>query len=195
MVAKMQGPDRVFVPARRNAPSAAVAIRCMVPFMNTVPDSRMEDAAARRARIVAQRRQETGIDEAMIDRLVRAFYGKVRLDPMLGPVFDARVDDWEHHFTILGAFWSSVTIGTGAYSGTPMQKHIGLPVDGRHFDRWLRLFGETAIEICPPDAARLFIERAMRIAESLELAIAGDLRIMLAKGERLHRPALDITPA
>lgn len=151
----------------------------------------MEDAGARRARIVAQRKLETGIDEAMIDRLVRSFYGKVRLDPMLGPIFEARVHDWERHFQILGAFWSSVALGTGAYSGTPMQKHIGLPADGRHFDRWLRLFGETAIEVCPPDAARLFIERAMRIAESLELAIAGDLGQMLAKGERLYRPSLD----
>lgn len=152
----------------------------------------MEDASERRARIVAQRRLETGIDEAMIDRLVRAFYAKVRRDPMLGPIFNARVDDWEHHFELLGAFWSSVTLGTGAYSGTPMQKHIGLPADSRHFDRWLRLFGETAIELCPPDAARLFIERAMRIAESLELAIAGDLRIMLGKGERLVREDLSV---
>lgn len=151
----------------------------------------MEDLAARRARIVAQRKLETGIDEAMIDRLVRAFYGKVRLDPMLGPIFEARVEDWEHHFQTLGAFWSAVTLGTGAYLGTPMQKHIGLPVDSRHFDRWLTLFGETAIAICPPDAARVFLERAMRIAESLELAIAGDLRIMLGKDERLRRDDLD----
>ncbi|MBX9456242.1 MAG: group III truncated hemoglobin [Rhizobium sp.] len=150
----------------------------------------MEDLAARRARIVEQRRRETGIDEAMIDRLVRAFYGKVRQDPILGPIFEARVKDWEHHFQILGAFWSSVTLGTGAYSGTPMQKHAGLPVDGRHFDRWLLLFGETAIAVCPPDAARLFLERAIRIAESLELAIAGNLGVMLGKGERLDRPDL-----
>lgn len=152
----------------------------------------MEDLAARRARMVAQRRLETGIDEAMIDRLVRSFYGRVRLDPMLGPVFEARVEDWEHQFQVFGAFWSSVTIGSGAYSGTPMQKHIGLPVDSRHFDRWLTLFGETAIEVCPPDAARIFLERAMRIAESLELAIANDLRIMLGKGERLHRSDADV---
>jgi len=172
-----------------------MGIRMRHPYIcDDSKDRTMEDAAERRARIVAQRRLETGIDEAMIDRLVRTFYGKVRLDPMLGPIFEARVQDWEHHFRILGAFWSSVTLGTGAYSGTPMQKHIGLPADSRHFDRWLRLFGQTAIEICPPDAARLFIERAMRIAESLELAIAGELGVMLGKGERLHRPALGVEP-
>ena len=153
----------------------------------------MEDAAERRARIVEQKKRETGIDDAMIDRLVRAFYGKVRLDPALGPIFNERVVDWEHHFRQLGAFWSSVTLGSGAYAGSPMQKHVGLPVDGRHFDRWLRLFAETAMETCPPAAARLFLERAIRIAESLELAISGDLGLMLAKGERLHRPELDAT--
>ncbi|CAN7425362.1 group III truncated hemoglobin [Rhizobium sp. LjRoot254] len=153
----------------------------------------MEDAAERRARIVEQKKRETGIDEAMIDRLVRAFYGKVRLDAALGPIFNERVVDWEHHFKQLGAFWSSVTLGSGAYAGSPMQKHIGLPVDGRHFDRWLRLFAETAMETCPPAAARLFLERAIRIAESLELAISGDLGVILAKGERLHRPELDAT--
>ena len=151
----------------------------------------MEDAAERRARIVEQKKRETGIDEVMIDRLVRDFYGKVRLDPTLGPIFNERVQDWEHHFRQLGAFWSSMTLGSGAYAGSPMQKHIGLPVDSRHFDRWLRLFAETAMETCPPDAARLFLERAIRVAESLELAVAGDLGVILAKGERLHRPELD----
>jgi hemoglobin len=165
----------------------SIVSRTLLTFRGT-----MEDLAARRARIVAQRKLETGIDEAMIDRLVRAFYGKVRLDPVLGPIFEARVEDWEHHFQTLGAFWSSVTLGTGAYTGTPMQKHIGLPVDSRHFDRWLTLFGETTIELCPPAAARVFLERAMRIAESLELAIAGDLRIMLGKDERLLRDDLDV---
>ena len=156
-------------------------------------DAKMNDAAERRAGIVAKRRLETGIDEAMIDRLVRQFYGKVRLDPDLGPIFNERVADWERHFIQLGAFWSSVTIGTGAYAGSPMQKHLKLPVDSRHFDQWLRLFGATVMELCPPVAARVFLERAMRIAESLELAIAGDLGLILAKDERLVRPELQTT--
>jgi hemoglobin len=161
-----------------------------LPRMQT--EHTQEDPATRRARIVDQRRAETGIDEAMIDRLVRRFYGRVRLDPTLGPIFEARVEDWEDHFRRLGAFWSSVTLGTGAYSGTPMQKHMGLPADGRHFDIWLRLFAETAAETCPAEAATLFIERALRIAESLELAIAADLGHMLGKGERLARPDAEV---
>jgi hemoglobin len=80
---------------------------------------------------------------------------------------------------------------TGSYHGRPMQKHLPLPVDGRHFDRWLELFAITARELCPPKAAAHFIERAQRIAESLELGIATTLGVMLKKGERLRREELD----
>ena len=34
-----------------------------------------------------------GVDEPMIERLVHAFYGKVRQDPELGPIFNREVDD------------------------------------------------------------------------------------------------------
>ena len=35
--------------------------------------------------IVADIVARTGIDEAMIERLVRTFYGRARLDPLIGP--------------------------------------------------------------------------------------------------------------
>jgi hemoglobin len=84
------------------------------------------------------------------------------------------------------AFWSSVTLMTGRYHGQPMQKHLPLPVDARHFDRWLALFEATARELCPPKAADHFVDRARRIAESLELGIASGRGIILRKGERLR---------
>ena len=71
------------------------------------------------------------------------------------------------------AFWSSVALMSGRYHGTPMVKHMPLPVDAGHFDRWLELFEITANEICPPVAAAHFVERARRIAASLELGVAG----------------------
>jgi hemoglobin len=147
--------------------------------------------AERRARITAAIRAETGIDEAMIERLVRGFYERVRADPLLGPVFAARIVDWEPHLRQMFAFWSSVALMSGAYHGQPMRKHLRLPVDGRHFDRWLALFEAAAHDICPPGAATHFIERARRIAESIELGVASVNGVMLAKGERLRRPELD----
>jgi truncated hemoglobin YjbI len=35
------------------------------------------------------------------------------------------------------AFWSSVALMSGRYHGQPMEKHLPLPIDARHFDRWL----------------------------------------------------------
>ena len=40
--------------------------------------------------------RETGINDAMIADLVETFYGRVRQDPLLAPVF-ARVEDWDGH--------------------------------------------------------------------------------------------------
>ncbi len=130
------------------------------------------DDPGRRARITAEIMQRTGIDEPMIERLVRTFYGRVQRDPLLAPVFAARVTDWEDHMVRLCAFWSSVALLSGRYHGQPMPKHAQLPVDGTHFDRWLDLFEATAREICPPAAADHFIDRARRIADSLEMGVA-----------------------
>jgi hemoglobin len=107
------------------------------------------------------------IDEAMIERLVRGFYAKVQSDVLLGPVFAARVTDWEPHLRQMCAFWSSVMLMSGRYRGNPMIKHMPLPIDAQHFGRWLDLFEETAHELCPPAAADAFVDRAHRIAQSL----------------------------
>lgn len=154
-------------------------------------DLSIQGGPARRAEITAAIRASTGIDEAMIDRLVRSFYGRVRDDALLAPIFAARIADWEPHLRRMVDFWSSVALMTGAYHGQPMQRHLSLPADGRHFDRWLDLFEATARDTCPPPAANHFIERARRIAESLELGMAASRGVMLHKGQRLRLPELD----
>jgi hemoglobin len=148
----------------------------------------MTPAEKRRAEITAGIVHRTGIDETTIARLVHTFYGKVRSDALLGPVFHQRITDWDSHLMRMCEFWSSVALMSGHYQGRPMEKHLPLPVDARHFDRWLQLFEETADEVCPPVAAAHFVERAHRIAESLELGIATGHGILLVKGQRLRRP-------
>jgi len=145
------------------------------------------EATERRERITAGIVARTGITESLIEHLVRAFYAKVRADAVLAPVFDARISDWEPHLQQMFAFWSSVALMSGRYHGTPMAKHTPLPVDADHFDRWLALFGETAREVCPPQAATHFVELARRIAASLELGIAGSQGVLLGRGERFRR--------
>ncbi|WP_306884943.1 group III truncated hemoglobin [Amorphus orientalis] len=148
------------------------------------------DPRERRARITAEIVTRTGIDEDLIERVVRTFYAKIRKDDVLGPVFDARISDWEPHLQRMCAFWSSVALLSGRYSGRPMEKHLALPVDADHFDRWLALFEETVHEVCTPAAAEHFVERARNIAQSLELGIAGQNGVLLMKGERYRtRPS------
>ncbi|MGE3711295.1 MAG: group III truncated hemoglobin [Hyphomicrobiaceae bacterium] len=131
-----------------------------------------------------------GIDEEMIRALVHTFYARVRKDALLGPIFESAVDDWDVHLDKLCGFWSSVTLMTGRYKGAPMQVHANLPeISAHHFDRWLELFRSTAKEICPPRAAALFIDRAERIAQSLELGIALHRGRGLKLGERLTAEA------
>jgi hemoglobin len=77
---------------------------------------------------VRRRGQSTGIDEAMIRRLVHGFYSRIRIDPVLGPIFAARIKEWDLHLSRMCAFWSSVVPMTGRYHGRPMQKHALLPV-------------------------------------------------------------------
>ena len=152
--------------------------------------SARSDAAnqSRRAEITSALTAETGIDEAMIETLVHRFYDKVRADALLGPVFEARIADWAPHLARMCDFWSSVALMSGRYHGTPMAKHLQLPIDAVHFDQWLALFAATAQEVCPPAAAAHFVARARRIAESLEMGVGGFNGAPLGKGGRYRIP-------
>ncbi|TAK98531.1 MAG: group III truncated hemoglobin [Rhodospirillaceae bacterium] len=144
--------------------------------------------ASQRPQTTADITARTGIDEVMIESLVRQFYGRIKDDPLLGPIFAAKITDWEPHLQRMCAFWSSVALMTGRYHGQPMRMHLPLPVEAEHFDRWLALFEQTAREICPPAAADHFVARARQIAESLELGVADGHGVLLRRGERFRRP-------
>jgi hemoglobin len=120
-----------------------------------------------------------GVDQAAIRRLVDTFYTRARADPVIGPIFQSAVQDWEHHLASITAFWSSVLLRSGDYGGRPLRPHLLLRLEGQHFDRWLALFEATAREQWPPEAAALIISRARRIADSFEMAIGshvGEIR-------------------
>ncbi len=113
-----------------------------------------------------------GISQDLIRQLVHTFYDKVRQDEELGPIFnDAIKDNWPAHLERMCMFWDSVALKTGTYKGKPVPKHVALKnLTPQHFKTWLRLFRITAIEVCGQDIGLHFIDRAERIAESLQLA-------------------------
>lgn len=115
---------------------------------------------------------QSRITEQEIGTLVDAFYARVRLDPEIGPIFNAIIDDWPYHLALLKDFWSTVLLTTGRYKGDPMMKHLQLSLDPQHFDRWLALFAETAREVLPPDHAATIIAKSERIAQNFQAGIA-----------------------
>jgi hemoglobin len=83
-----------------------------------------------------------------IELLVNDFYSKVKMDPLLGDIFNnAENFSWEKHIPIMVTFWEMLLLGTTGYRGNTVGKHIELnkrsPIGEEHFDRWKKLFFET----------------------------------------------------
>ena len=113
------------------------------------------------------------ISECGINLLVDRFYAKVRVDPVLGPVFERVVrGKWAPHLETMRNFWSSVMLTSGRYKGAPVPAHLRVKgIEPQMFDRWLRLFGETCDELFENEVAEVFRTKAARIAESLTRAL------------------------
>jgi hemoglobin len=122
---------------------------------------------ARAAKLAAA--EAIGIDAPFIDRLVEAFYAKVREDPVLAPVFAARITDWPPHLARMKQFWAVILRGEGSFNGSPMALHAAIDAIGEfHFRRWLALFEATLRELeGDPAATALVAGRARTIADSL----------------------------
>ena len=115
------------------------------------------------------------IDEERIRRLVHGFYGAVRNDPLIGPIFmrEITAERWPVHLGKMCAFWSSVLLRTDRYDGRPLSPHLRMPdLSDTHFQRWLELFRTTARETFPLEAAAIVIGLAERIAQSFRMSIA-----------------------
>ncbi len=111
------------------------------------------------------------ITEDGIRKLVNLFYVKIRADSELGPVFNQAIPEeaWPAHLDKLCDFWSSVVLKTGRYSGNPPRKHMELPpFPPELFDRWLKIFAETAHEVFEPLPAREFVNASEIIAQALK---------------------------
>ncbi len=113
-----------------------------------------------------------GVSEALIRQLVETFYDRVLRDPELGPIFHKALSGrWSEHLRIMVDFWSSIALRTARYQGKPQRAHFGLSLTPELFTRWLELFEATAREICEPDVAEFFLDRARRIADSLQIGL------------------------
>jgi len=106
--------------------------------------------------------------EQDVEALVRRFYARVQEDALIGPVFDARVHDWEAHIQLLVDFWSALLRGTSRFRGAPMPKHLAIPgLEWAMFQRWLQLFEQTTAELGNPPMQQLADAAAHRVANAI----------------------------
>ena len=101
-------------------------------------------------------------NKADIKLLIDAFYGKVRIDPLLGPVFASAIpqDEWQAHMEIMYSFWNTAIFSVEDYRGNPFSKHADLPIQGIHFERWISLFHATTDEFFQGEKAEEIKSRA-----------------------------------
>ncbi|MNL68526.1 hypothetical protein D3C87_1932620 [compost metagenome] len=60
---------------------------------------------------------------------------------------------------------------SGRYGGKPHVAHQGLELVPEHFEHWLAMFEATVFEHCTGEAADLLLDRARRIADSLQIGL------------------------
>ena len=110
-----------------------------------------------------------------LGQLTAAFYGRVRADALLGPVFAARIPPghWPAHLDTMTRFWTAALLAQAAgYRGNPGAKHLLLPIEKAHFTRWLALFGQTVDELFAGDHATEIKLRARKMGELFQAKIA-----------------------
>ncbi|TBX67020.1 group III truncated hemoglobin [Flavobacterium silvisoli] len=104
-----------------------------------------------------------------IEKLVNAFYNKVKTDEIIGYLFTevAKVN-WEAHLPKMYNFWENILFCTANYNGNPMMKHKELheksPMTQEHFQHWISLFNATVDKLFEGPKAEEIKNRAMNIA-------------------------------
>ena len=110
--------------------------------------------------------------DADVERLVRTFYGRVQEDDVLMQIFAPIVQGaWDEHLERITLFWQTLLLHKAAYKGNPMAKHLPLPLEAVHFERWIGLFVQTVDELFAGTTADEAKYRAIHIARVMKSAM------------------------
>ena len=114
-----------------------------------------------------------------INTLVKAFYEKIKVDDLLGPIFNRHIskEQWPVHIEHLTDFWETNLFGKRKFKGSPTQKHINVDqnhahtIDQKHFGKWIQLWFETINERYEGELASKAKEAARRMAHGQFMSI------------------------
>jgi hemoglobin len=106
-----------------------------------------------------------------IKLLVDTFYGKIRENELLGPIFiDLAQVNWEKHLPKMYNFWNMILFDEPGYEGHPLRPHLIInqvqPLTPFHFDTWLNMFDATVDELFEGEKADEIKTRAKNVAMS-----------------------------
>jgi hemoglobin len=105
------------------------------------------------------------------ERLVREFYGRALVDPVIGWIFvEVAQLDVEAHVPHIASFWETILLGAHSYSGGAFAPHAALHARVRlragHFERWLWLWRTTVDDLFAGERAELAKSHAARVAQA-----------------------------
>jgi hemoglobin len=111
-----------------------------------------------------------------IEKLVDAFYEKVKADDTIGYIFHTIIgSDWSHHLPIMYQFWETVLLNKAGYTGNPVKKHIDidkqLPLKPEHYERWLKLWYETVDNLFEGTVANEAKKRATLMMQLIAMKV------------------------
>ncbi len=112
-----------------------------------------------------------------VQLLVETFYGKIRKDKVLGPIFNTIISDWESHLELLTDFWETQLFLKRKYYGNPVTAHqevddkMGHSITSEHFGLWLNLWFATIDELFEGDTAWIAKNRAQKMSTMLFMQI------------------------
>lgn len=122
----------------------------------------------------AMKKDITGRED--VQWLVDRFYEKIKTDKLVGFIFtDVMKVNWEKHIPVIVGFWENALFYTGGYQGNALKKHINInkvvPLQKKHFTRWLSLFNQTVDEKFAGEKAMLAKQRAANIASIIQIKL------------------------
>lgn len=106
------------------------------------------------------------LTNADVQFLVESFYEKVLNDEDLKPFFKHL--DFDVHLPKMIHFWCFVLLDEPGYTTNVVEKHLNMPLEPVHFQRWLALFNETIDELFEGEKVELAKQRASVIAWTIE---------------------------
>lgn len=116
------------------------------------------------------------VTRTQIEEVVKHFYARVRMDPVLGPLFNTILSNdpniWRIREAKIANFWANAILHERSYDGNPMLVHSGISaLDPDMFVNWLALFDQTLSDELPANLALQWSTLAHRIGRRLRFGV------------------------